>query len=89
MGTGINTKARTVSKSDIQHRGRALQHRFRMAGIPQYTRWFADVSPGMKGDATAMHRIRLLFNGQGSMDDLALLEKCEVLAALHLNSKAA
>lgn len=66
--------------AEVQERGRALQHRFRVAGIPQYTRWFVDHYPRWKGDATRMERIRLVFNGQGSMADADLLVKCEVIA---------
>lgn len=89
MATTYNGRGRTVTPADIQSRGRALQHRFRVAGIPQYTRWFADVDPKLKGDAARINRIRMLLNGQGSTNDLELLQKCEVLVELHLNSKAA
>lgn len=70
--------------SDVQDRGRELQHRFRVAGIPQYTRWLIDHDPALGSDVKPMVRMRLLFNGKGSMTDVELLEKCEALADKHL-----
>lgn len=74
------SRPKPMRTSDIQQRGRALQHRFRVAGFPQYTRWYVDQEPKWKGDASLMNRINVLFNGRGSMEDVELLLKCEALA---------
>lgn len=83
----IRSRAR-VTNADVQERGRVLQHTFRVAGIPQYTRWFVEQEPKWNGDASLINRIRRLFNGEGSREDLPLLEKCEVLVAQRLKSAA-
>lgn len=88
MSNNNKTPSAPVSSADIQDRGRALQHAFRIAGVPQYTRWYLEVEPKWKGDSSRMYRIRRLFNGEGTKDDLSLLEMCEVLARRHLKQAA-
>ena len=79
----------TLTVAEIQARGRALQQRFRDAGIPQYTRWLIDHYPSLGTDMGAMHRMRQLFNGAGARKDQQLLEKCEALADRYLTKNAA
>lgn len=86
------TKAKSVqllSTADIQQRGRALQERFRSAGIPQYARWMIDHYPSLGTDVEVMHRMRQLFNGAGARRDTELLIKCEALADRFLPQQAA
>jgi hypothetical protein len=78
-----------TSTAEIQRRGRALQERFRIAGIPQYTRWLIDHEPGLGTEVDTMVRMRYLFNGQGARRDADLLVKCEGLAERHLPKAAA
>ena len=84
-------KTRTIgmTKAEIQERGRALQHAFRVAGIPQYTRWFAEVDPLMMRAAGRPARIRRILNGEGTTADAALIEKCEALVKKHILNNAA
>lgn len=84
-------KTRTIgmTKAEIQERGRALQHAFRVAGIPQYTRWFAEVDPLMMKAAGRPTRIRRILNGEGTTADVALIEKCEALVKKHILNNAA
>lgn len=83
-------KTRTIgmTKAEIQERGRALQHTFRVAGIPQYTRWFAEVDPLMMRAAGRPTRIRRILNGEGTTADAALIEKCEDLVKRHIRQTA-
>lgn len=78
-----------VTAADIQLRGRALQQRFRDAGIPQYTRWLIDHYPALGTDVKTLNRMRQLFNGQGSRSDVELLTRCESLADRYLPQQAA
>lgn len=77
-----------LTTQEIQERGRALQHRFRVAGFPHYTRWIVDRDPSLVGDGSIQSRIQKLFNGQGSKTDAVLLEKCEALANRFLANAA-
>lgn len=86
MAASTNRSHASVTSADIQERGRALQHTFRVAGIPQYTRWFTEVDPHLKGDTSRLYRIRRLFNGEGTREDLPLLEKCELLVKSYLKA---
>ena len=83
-------KTRTIgmTKAEIQERGRALQHAFRVAGIPQYTRWFAEVDPLMMRATGRPTRIRRILNGEGTTADAALIEKCEDLVKRHIRQTA-
>lgn len=81
-------EAANVTTQEVQQRGRALQHRFRVAGFPQYTRWFVERDPSLIGDGSIQSRIQKLFNGQGSKSDAVLLEKCEALANRFLANAA-
>ena len=86
MANTDKKKAASVTSADIQERGRTLQHTFRVAGIPQYTRWFAEVDPKLRGDSSRLYRIRRLCNGEGTREDLPLLEKCEFLVRTYLKA---
>lgn len=88
MAPSTRAKAANVTNADVQRRGRDLQQKFRIAGIPQYTRWFAEVDPVLRADTESLGRIRRMFNGEGTKKDLALLEKCELLTRTHLKSAA-
>lgn len=81
--------APALTVAEIQARGRALQQRFRDAGIPQYTRWLIDQYPSLGTDTDTMNRMRQLFNGAGARRDQSLLEKCEALADRFMTNKAA
>lgn len=89
MTTSKTKEAKTITSADIQDRGRSLQHRFRVAGIPHYTRWLVDKDPKLEGDGPIQYRIQRLFNGRGSVDDLELLKKCEAIADRFLGRQAA
>lgn len=89
MANTTKSKPAPVTSAEIQDRGRTLQRTFQMAGIPQYTRWFLEVEPKWLGDTSRIYRIRRLFNGEGTKDDLGLLEKCEVLVNTFLKKNAA
>ncbi len=89
MGTTNKTRAIGTTKADIQERGRALQHAFRVAGIPQYTRWLAEVEPSMMKGEGRPTRIRRILNGEGTTADVALIEKCEALVKKHILNNAA
>lgn len=78
-------RSKPLTTGDVQERGRALQHRFRVAGLPQYTRWYQEQDGKLVGDASRIQRINVLFNGRGSMQDVELLEYCEALADQHLD----
>lgn len=86
MNITPNSRPHPGTPAQVQERGRALRHRFRVADIPHYTRWFTEYEPKWKGDASLMYRIQMIFNGRGAMTDVKLLEKCEALADKHLSA---
>lgn len=86
MTRSAQPRPKPLRVSDVEDRGRALQHRFRVAGFPQYTRWLVEHEPKWMGDGSLIARVRSLFNGRGSMGDVELLEKCEALADRFLDN---
>jgi hypothetical protein len=91
MNNSVRNASKSVSPADVRDRGGELAIRLRVAGFPQYTRWFSDHNPKWKGDEETARRIRRLLNERGSAKDVELLKDCEALADRYLpkNAKAA
>lgn len=89
MNNSKTKGSKSVSLADIRDRGRELAIRLRVAGFPQYTRWFAEHNPKWSGDPKVAYRIRMILNERGGSADLKLLKECEVLANTYLPKQAA